>query len=148
MGYYLSKSDQESIIYLYPQLVNTTDDLVLQTQKATKLAYLLRNAFHVIPEWNQFLDKFKIVTRENQVILKLRKVQFELELPISKLIKPTIFEILDALIKCPKILELIDLDLSSPEYTKLLTYCTNNNYDINRIDETSIRISQKDLRSE
>ena len=147
MGYYLSKIDQESILHLYPQLDKATEDVTYQTKYPTKLAYVLRNAFHVIPNWSKFLIKFKVITREDRVILRLRQTQFELSIPVTRLLTPTIFEILDTLLKSPDILELESLNIDDSEFIKLTNYCKDNNYDIIRTGDNSFRVEKKGIRS-
>lgn len=148
MGYYLSEQDKIYIANLYPRLQESKDDIVLKTKNPRSLSYLIRNAFHTIPEWEGFKAKFKIITREDRVILKIKNINFELELE-TIIVGPDLFQILDVLIKNPEVLIVENIsELPPSALIKLDQYCQNNNYDIISGTNNRIEIKKKSIRSE
>lgn len=128
MGYYLSEKDKAYVMGWLEMLQNATRDVTLNTKTPHKLSGLLRNAFNVIPEFQLLKTKFKIITREDKVILRNRLIQFEVEIQSKILENPDIFEILDELIKIPELLRIENPNLNEKELNKLITYCNNNGY--------------------
>ena len=144
MGYYLSQSDRNLIAPYYHKLATTKDDITISTPKPRYLAYILRNAFNVIPEWKHFKDKFKILTRDDRVVLRVRAIQLEIIENSIDLYNPNIYEILDHLIKKPKLLIIKSSELTESELKRVQLYCDTNNFSLTKNDDNSIRIERKE----
>lgn len=133
MGYYLSKKDKETLVPLIEKMRRSGEDLEIKTLAPDRLVYLLRNALNTELDWKDLKDKWRIVKRDNKVILRIKSIQMNLPFKWIELVAPSFMELATILFQKPEGVRVTMNAFTDTEMFRLRRYCENASYTVTEV---------------